>query len=1021
MVQSTVNSIASACSSCLKLVRESDSENGDGEAGEIVVTVSKGGDTIWVVDADGGVGAGEENGAVPPTSPSSRIQRTPPNTDSFNRGIVSGIIRIHGITNMCYYYDIHAHDTDTSIHNDQQDSETTTQTRRFYDARNAAIAYTRLARAVSTTQLHHASSAPDPDDPSDNRNTIANTSIASSVQSPLSPPSTTSPCNRVIPGTSKFSLLTGTSRGAKHKDKTKRTLLDALALAHVRARPRGGLVGLLSDVTNELRPQVKEKQPAILRLRSRIRRSGGVGRRWKESKENGKEKNLLKAPEPQPNSQTDSRQRAHSFDSGILLSNSPFTKEPEPDAKPTSRPLTPRSNSIPLGFAVCNNNAPESVYPGASEHDAGDTPASPPKESQVRPAFLTVKYGSERLMTGSIAIRAMCFGPSQSWAAGQHNSVWLQQTQASTNEQTQQQQSSSPTAATSSPTLQSPPNSASSSAHLAILLTNASAKLGVCTMSPPQPQFCTFRSASGQTGSPNGTANAQPQTNGTPQMPESAVNAMLESNDRAERAEKAREDAELHIVSQWTELERYLGAIKLRAPDAHAGFTRMAGSLASSPESSAYAYPSSNPPIANSTSHPIPFHPFTSNHQRHPATLILTNPTATAAPPITLFFFVPASAGLVHHSGPNEGPKSAFCPPIGGGGHSSASPLPPPPSATSSLSTAQHAAAAAALGKRSTCQLASPVAHELADLAVRLSWTGFDARSSCAICQVATGFDRPRADERTTEIREDTRGESVWVPTPPRRSWYLTSSVFTFSPRCTATIGAGQTGETSSPPPAPRRSRERDCIEVEDDIGTFSGLLAEHRHDRATRFRWIVHLGVRIELRAASSAESIIMHGVGVEAVRERWAKDGRERVGVLGGLLKTAKEGAKDKDKEGAKGRKESKDAEKNRNKEKGRVKKEMRETETKSRRGAAASPLRKEQHENGGESIMTILDAATANPAFLINQLHLEATPDASPRSYHAGSVPRQSQGDEEDTQHIFPHRLDTSLKKIETVGGG
>ncbi|TDL22477.1 hypothetical protein BD410DRAFT_803285 [Rickenella mellea] len=211
---------------------------------------------------------------------------------------------------------------------------------------------------------------------------------------------------------------------------------------------------------------------------------------------------------------------------------------------------------------------------------------------------------------------------------------------------------------------------------------------------------------------------------------------------------------------------------------------------------------------------------------------------------------------------------------------------------------------------------------------------------------------------------------------------------------------------------------------------TSERLLAEHRHDRATRFRWIVHLGVRIELRAASSAESIITRIEGgreskqspaSSAVRERWAKDGRERVAVLGGLLKTAK----DKDKDGAKGRKESKDAEKKRNREKKQVKKKKRETETESRRSGGPQEVRpwpvSDQPlgsgspkgiivDGNGNGIMTILDAATADPA-----------PDASPRSYHAGSVPRQSQGDEDDTQNIFPHRLDTSLKKIETVGAG
>ncbi|TDL23484.1 hypothetical protein BD410DRAFT_802721 [Rickenella mellea] len=48
------------------------------------------------------------------------------------------------------------------------------------------------------------------------------------------------------------------------------------------------------------------------------------------------------------------------------------------------------------------------------------------------------------------------------------------------------------------------------------------------------------------------------------------------------------------LLSQWTELECYLGVIELHAADARAGFTRTAGSLVSSPESSAHIRPSSD-------------------------------------------------------------------------------------------------------------------------------------------------------------------------------------------------------------------------------------------------------------------------------------------------------------------------------------------------------------------------------------------------------------------------------------------
>ncbi|TDL25091.1 hypothetical protein BD410DRAFT_837339 [Rickenella mellea] len=90
--------------------------------------------------------------------------------------------------------------------------------------------------------------------------------------------------------------------------------------------------------------------------------------------------------------------------------------------------------------------------------------------------------------------------------------------------------------------------------------------------------------------------------------------------ERTERVGRARKDAELFsqtILSQWTELERYLGVIELRAADARAGFTCMAGSLASSPEPSAHPIHCRTPLIATSTSHPYPFRQFTSNHQQH--------------------------------------------------------------------------------------------------------------------------------------------------------------------------------------------------------------------------------------------------------------------------------------------------------------------------------------------------------------------------------------------------------------------
>ncbi|TDL24616.1 hypothetical protein BD410DRAFT_96601 [Rickenella mellea] len=150
--------------------------------------------------------------------------------------------------------------------------------------------------------------------------------------------------------------------------------------------------------------------------------------------------------------------------------------------------------------------------------------------------------------------------------------------------------------------------------------------------------------------------------NGTPQRPESAVKAFLELNKRAERVER---DAALRlqiIFSRWTELERYLGVIELRAADARKGFTRMAGSLASSPEPPARARPSPN------------------------------------------------RANRNLNLAPGGRPNNAFLSPVGGGGHPSAPPfqalpLPPSPPASSSVSASQHAAVAAASTKRSSHRL----------------------------------------------------------------------------------------------------------------------------------------------------------------------------------------------------------------------------------------------------------------------------------------------------------------------------
>ncbi|TDL15218.1 hypothetical protein BD410DRAFT_845384, partial [Rickenella mellea] len=538
-------------------------------------------------------------------------------------------------------------------------------------------------------------------------------------------------------------------------------------------------------------------------LQSRIRRLKvkvedkekwwSIGRGRKESKKDGKEKALPKAPEPQTTSEADSRQRAHSFDSGILLSNGPFIKEPE--AEPTSRPPTLRSNSTPLGYGALafpnkNTNASVPVPPGALERDAESPPALPPKETQPQPTFLTVKDGSEKPTSGSIAIRAMRSVRSMAKLGG-----WATQLRAGT----------------PSDELESP----------------------------------------------------------------------------LDKDEKKKSKKEKERVPRGSTSSFEAGALSPAKPKGVASLMKLS-----------------------------------------------TGP----AP-----------------SGPAAGTSSRF--------------------------------------------------------------GTFSSRSSAStVASSATNHNN--VNNRLSA------GSSLNIDTTARR------------------VSAGSYISVSGSSLEPASSASS-IITRESIVGG-----RESKRSSASSVRW--------------------GDGVGVEAVRERRAKDGRERVGVLGGLLKSSKESTKDK--ENAKGKKESKDAEKKKNKEeKQRAKKETKDRERESRRSgegrkrpalsslfpdtlglgaraAAASPLHQVLHESGGggerkkarprpvsdqplgrgrpkgivvdgdgDGVMTILDAATADLASLINRLDLEATPDSSPRSYHTGSTRKQFQHDEDDTQNTFPHRLDSPLKKI------
>ncbi|TDL13744.1 hypothetical protein BD410DRAFT_810288 [Rickenella mellea] len=126
----------------------------------------------------------------------------------------------------------------------------------FHDSRNAAIAYTRHARAVSSTNF----TTPPPNDPSDDCDTYTNATIARAETSQTSPDA--------------LALVHVRSHTADDPDigeiltfkkKKSRAGLDSLR--------RGGALG---DDTNALRLQGKEKQPATLKVKSRIRRNEGV-------------------------------------------------------------------------------------------------------------------------------------------------------------------------------------------------------------------------------------------------------------------------------------------------------------------------------------------------------------------------------------------------------------------------------------------------------------------------------------------------------------------------------------------------------------------------------------------------------------------------------------------------------------------------------------------------------------------------------------------------------------------------
>lgn len=110
-----------------------------------------------------------------------------------------------------------------------------------------------------------------------------------------------------------------------------------------------------------------------------------------------------------------------------------------------------------------------------------------------------------------------------------------------------------------------------------------------------------------ESASPGGSSNGPPN-------PNDAVRLILQHDDRAYRAEVARDEAEARrrvLTESWMELDRYLAVVEHRAVDARAGFHRIVseggGQLILT-----------NIPLPGQPSHPTgPFVP-PSSHQHHP-------------------------------------------------------------------------------------------------------------------------------------------------------------------------------------------------------------------------------------------------------------------------------------------------------------------------------------------------------------------------------------------------------------------
>ena len=72
--------------------------------------------------------------------------------------------------------------------------------------------------------------------------------------------------------------------------------------------------------------------------------------------------------------------------------------------------------------------------------------------------------------------------------------------------------------------------------------------------------------------------NAMQQSVSSESQPEAAVRAIIDCEHRVQLAEQARDEAEVRrrvLMEAWSELDRYLGVIEIRAADARAGYSRI--------------------------------------------------------------------------------------------------------------------------------------------------------------------------------------------------------------------------------------------------------------------------------------------------------------------------------------------------------------------------------------------------------------------------------------------------------------